>query len=72
MHGIGLTTLALALCFYIAGPIYDLITRHTIHRAYRWGVPLLILTMPPFTGMASRAPLWHSFVTWLLSIHPLH
>ena len=67
LHGIGLPTLILALCFYFAGPLYDLRTRGSVHRAYRWGVPLLIVTMPPFAVMASHAGLWH-YITdhWLL------
>ncbi len=67
MNGIGLVTLALALCFYFAGPVYDLCTRGSIHRAYRWGVPLLILTMPPFAVVISHATLWRVIVDrWLL------
>ena len=56
LHGINTVTLLLALCFYFAGPIYDRLTRGSIHRAYRLGVPLLILTMPPFGVLASHAP----------------
>ncbi len=67
LHGINALTLSVALCFYLAGPIYDLFSRHRIHAVYRWGVPLLILTMPPFTVMASGAGLWREFVAKLLS-----
>ncbi len=39
LHGLGPLTLGLALCFYLAGPIYDLFTRGSIQRrtdgAYR-------------------------------------
>ncbi|RXH55467.1 hypothetical protein GRAN_2324 [Granulicella sibirica] len=67
MQGISLLALLLALCFYFAGPLYDYLTRRSIHPAYRWGVPLLILTMPPFPVLASHAPVWHSVVDrWLL------
>ncbi len=55
LHGIHLVTMLLALCFYFAGPLYDRVTRGSIHRAYRLGVPLLILTMPPFGVLASHA-----------------
>jgi hypothetical protein len=67
LHGINPLTLSLALCFYFAGPIYDRLTRGSVHRAYRWGVPLLIITMPPFAVVASHAPFWR-YVTdkWLL------
>jgi hypothetical protein len=56
LHGINPVTLLLALCFYFAGPVYDRVTRGSVHRAYRIGVPLLILTMPPFGLLASHAP----------------
>ena len=67
MQGVNLTTLALALCFFLAGPLYDLLTRRSVHQAYRWGVPLLILTMPPFAILASHLAAWR-YVTdhWLL------
>ena len=65
LHGINLLTLSLALCFYLAGPLYDRITRGSVHKAYRWGVPLLILTMPPFAVIASHLPPWHSIVDHL-------
>ncbi len=67
LHGINPLTLSLALSFYIAGPVYDLISRRSVHRVYRWGVPLLILTMPPFMVLASFASSWHAFVTKLLA-----
>jgi len=67
LHGINATTLAIALCFYVAGPVYDLVTRRNVHPAYRWGVPLLILTMPPFMVIASQSGPWHSLVDRLVS-----
>ena len=67
LQGISLLTLGLALCFYFAGPIYDLLSRGSIHRAYRWGVPLLVITMPPFAVVASHASAWRYVVErWLL------
>ena len=30
----------------LAGPVYDLVTRHRIHRAYVWGGLLIILSQP--------------------------
>jgi hypothetical protein len=67
LHGINGLTISVALCFYLAGPIYDLFSRRRIHAVYRWGVPLLILTMPPFTVMASHSELWRELVAKLLS-----
>ena len=65
LHGINPLTLLLALCFYGAGPLYDFFTRRTIHVAYRWGVPLLILTMPPLPLLLSHAKTWHHVVDWI-------
>jgi hypothetical protein len=56
LHGINPVTLVLALCFYFAGPLYDRLSRGPVHRAYKVGVPLLILTMPPFGLLASHVP----------------
>ena len=55
LQGINSVTLVLALCFYLAGPLYDRLSRGSVHRAYMLGVPLLILTMPPFALLASHA-----------------
>ena len=67
LHGVNLITLALALCFYLAGPLYDWLIRGSVQRAYQWGVPLLIATMPPFAVVASHAPAWRYFTAhWLL------
>ena len=67
MQGVTLSTLALAMCFYLAGPLYDKLTRGSVHLAYQWGVPLLIFTMPPFAVMASHASAWHYIANhWLL------
>lgn len=67
MQGVTLSTLALAMCFYLAGPLYDKLTRGAVHRAYRWGVPLLVLTTPPFAILASHASTWHYITNhWLL------
>ncbi len=64
LGGINAVTLLLALCFYFAGPVYDRIMRGHVHRAYKWGVAGLILTMPPFSVFASHLPLWRRFVDW--------
>jgi hypothetical protein len=61
LHGINWPTICLALCFFLAGPIYDIFSRRRVHAAYRWGVPLLILTMPPFSVMASHNSMWRHF-----------
>jgi hypothetical protein len=64
LGGINAVTLLLALGFYFAGPVYDRITRGHVHRAYKWGVAGLILTMPPFSVIESHLPVWRHFVDW--------
>jgi hypothetical protein len=66
LHGISPVTLVLALCFYFAGPVYDRVTRGSVHRAYRLGVPLLILTMPPFGLFASHAALLRHALDYII------
>lgn len=66
LHGINPLTLLLALCFYMAGPLYDWLTRRRVDTVYCWVVPLLLLTMPPLPLLLSRAPLWHRMVDTML------
>ena len=47
--------------FFLAGPIYDLITRHRVHRAYVAGLLILLLTGPPMRILLARTELWHAF-----------
>ena len=62
LQGINPLTLALALSLFLAGPVYDLLSRGSVHKAYRVGVPLLVLTMPPFGVLASHAWPWRYLV----------
>ena len=66
LQGINTITLLLALTFYFAGPVYDRITRGRVHEAYRWGVPLLVLTMPPMDVLLSHTLPWRFFVNRIL------
>ena len=53
--------------FVLAGPIYDLLSRRTVHPAYRWGLLCFVLTLPPFRILLARIEAWHSFVKWVVS-----
>jgi hypothetical protein len=53
--------------FYLAGPIYDLITRRRIHPAYIFGVLFLIAAGPPARLALGATPAWHNFVHWVIS-----
>ena len=49
----------------LAGPVYDWLTRRTIHRAYVWGLSVTILTTAVFTGL-SYTNAWQSFAQTLI------
>ena len=57
---------AAVFAFLLAGPIYDLITRHRIHRAYLWGVAFAVATMPPTRIAVGQSVTWHHFVDWVV------
>lgn len=45
---------------------YDYVTRGRVHRAYKWGAALLILS-EPLTLAISGTKLWLSFADWVLA-----
>ena len=58
--GVSIPVLGLInLALLIAGPIYDLATRRSIHPVYRWGVPFAVLTFTPFRFVIGATPWWH-------------
>jgi hypothetical protein len=60
-----LILLLLFVAFHIAGPVYDLVVRHRIHRVYWWGVPYLLISIVMAIVVAqSRA--WHAIADWLM------
>jgi len=61
--GVGAVVIALLL----AGPIYDLLTRRRIHRAYAWGLLFVVCTMPPTRLAIGHTQAWHRFVGWVIS-----
>lgn len=54
------------LSFLFAGPIYDLITRHSIHPAYLWGCLFSFGTFVPFRIALAATPTWHHVAKWLV------
>jgi hypothetical protein len=58
----------LGLSFILAGPVYDLITRHRVHPAYIWGCLFAILTHPLVRFALSFTPAWHGIAKWLVSL----
>lgn len=56
----------LALAFLLAGPVYDLVTRRRVHRAYLWGGLLALASIPPVVAQLSATAAWHSLAALLL------
>lgn len=56
----------IVIAFMLAGPVYDLITRHRIHAAYRWSLVLAVLALPPFIALVSATAAWRAIAARLL------
>ena len=57
---------ALALAFLLAGPAYDLVTRHRVHQAYVWSVLLALTAIPPVVAQLAATAAWRSVAGALL------
>jgi hypothetical protein len=60
-----LPALGLVILFQLAGPLYDRLSRGRIHSVYKWGVPLLIVSVP-LRQLLGQTELWRRFALWLL------
>jgi len=56
----------IVIAFMLAGPVYDLITRHRIHVAYRWSLVAGVLALPPVVALLSATPVWQDIAARLL------
>lgn len=56
---------AVAFAFFLAGPVYDLVTRRRIHRAYL-GALLFGVGAPPVVAALAGTGAWHRMAAWLL------
>ena len=56
----------LIYAFVFAGPVYDLVTRRRIHRAYVLGLLFFFLLSPPIRIFFGMTPGWHRFVHWVI------
>lgn len=54
------------LAFLFAGPVYDLITRRRVHRAYWFAIPVALLGIPPVVAGIDGTAAWQSVAQWLL------
>jgi hypothetical protein len=57
---------AVAVAFFLVGPVYDLLTRRRIHVAYLWGLLLTFAIIPPIVGAVSATGAWHRVAVWLM------
>jgi uncharacterized membrane protein YozB (DUF420 family) len=55
----------LTLAFVLAGPIYDLVTKRGLHRAYVLGGLLILVPAPPVLVKLAATPAWHKIADWL-------
>jgi len=56
----------LVLAFLFAGPVYDLVTRRRVHKAYLWSVPLAFVGIPPVVEPLSATATWRGLASVLL------
>ena len=54
----------LTFIFLVAGVVYDLVTRHRVHKAYIVGGGLLVASVPLRLLISSTAP-WHAFAEFV-------
>lgn len=59
--------LGLQALIVVAGMVYDYATRGAVHRAYKWGGALIILSGPAFLAISGTPP-WLAFADWILRI----
>jgi hypothetical protein len=54
----------LAFSFALLAVAYDLVTRRRVHKAYAWGVPLLLASVPIRLAVSGTAP-WRALAQFL-------
>jgi hypothetical protein len=54
----------LGYAFALLAVAYDLVTRRRVHKAYAWGVPLLVASVPVRLAVSGTAP-WHALGEFL-------
>ena len=54
----------LSFLFVVAAMAYDHISRGRIHAVYRWGAPVIALSVPVRLAVSSTTA-WHAFARWL-------
>ena len=62
-----LVSFALAYSFSLAGAVYDRVSRGRVHPVYKWGVPLLFLSVP-IRVVVMKTAAWHAFARLLVNL----
>ena len=62
------TALAVPLitAFMLSGPIYDYLSRRKVHKAYLFGLAVVVVTQPPIRILLARTAAWHWAYRWLV------
>jgi len=55
----------LSFSFLLAGPIYDRLSHARIHSVYKWGIPIIIVSVF-LRQMLGATETWHRFARWLI------
>lgn len=56
---------AIGFLIVVAGAIYDQVSRGRVHRVYRWGGGLLLLSVPVRLAISGTSA-WHAVASWLV------
>ena len=56
----------IGLGLLFAGPVYDRYSRGRVHRAYMWGVPLVLFSIPLRLIIGTESEAWSRFAAWLI------
>jgi len=62
-----LMSFALGYAIAVAGAIYDRVSRGRVHRVYKWGVPLLFLSVP-VRLIVMNTSAWRAFAQFLVDL----
>jgi uncharacterized membrane protein YozB (DUF420 family) len=60
-----LVSFAIGYSFPLAGAMYDRVSRGRVHLVYKWGVPLLFLSVP-IRMVVMNTGAWHAFARFLV------
>ena len=55
----------ISFLFVVAGIVYDRVSRGRIHHVYKWGAPIIAVSVPLRLAVSGTAA-WQSFARWLV------